>query len=66
VPDGDEEEQLEINDMGECIQRDVQPMRYEQADGSAVPGYGPFDEIVSAQIVSSDVCCMKGCEGGEA
>ena len=64
-PDGDEEEQLELNEDGECIQRDVQPMRYAQADGSAVPGYGPFDDVLSAEIVSGDVCCRAGCQGDE-
>ena len=51
--------------MGECIQRDVQPMRYEQADGSPVPGYSPIDKVVDTAIVSGDVCCEKGCEGLE-
>jgi hypothetical protein len=41
VPDGDEEKQLELNDMNECIERDVQPMRYQQANGSPVEGYAP-------------------------
>ena len=41
VPDGEEEQQLELNDMNECVERDVQPLRYQQADGSPVDGYAP-------------------------
>ena len=64
-PDGDEEEMLELNENGECIQRDVQPMRYAQADGSPVPGYAPFDDVLNAEIVSGDICCEAGCQGDE-
>ena len=64
-PDGDEEEMLELNEEGECIERQIQPMRYAQADGSPVPGYAPFDDVLEAQIVSDDVCCRAGCQGDE-
>ena len=51
--------------MNECLQRDVQPMRYAQADGSSVPGYSPIRQTLNAVVVSNDVCCEKGCEGIE-
>lgn len=57
--------QLELNDQNECIEREVQPMRYAQADGSPVTGYQPINSVISAQVVSSDVCCSKGCDGPE-
>ena len=51
--------------MNECLQRDVQPMRYAQADGSSVPGYSPIRQTLNTVVVSNDVCCEKGCEGIE-
>ena len=51
--------------MNECIQRDVQPMRYQQANASPVEGYEPTSQVTSAQVVSNDVCCAKGCDGIE-
>ena len=62
--DGDSEMQLELTDMNECLQREVQPMRYLQ-QGAAIPGYSTFNQVIDAQIVSDDVCCNKGCEGDQ-
>jgi hypothetical protein len=62
--DGDSEMQLELTDMNECLQREVQPMRYLQ-QGVAIPGYSTFNQVIDAQIVSDDVCCNKGCEGDQ-
>ena len=63
--DGEEEIQLELNDKGECIQREIQPQRYSN-NGADVPGYGPIDTVLSARIVSDDVCCDAGCAGDES
>ena len=51
--------------MNECIERDVQPMRYQNAFGNPIEGYAPTQRVVSAQVVSNDVCCAKGCDGIE-
>ena len=63
--DGETEMQLELNDQNECLEREVQPMRYAQADGSPVVGYQPISSVISTQVVSNDVCCSKGCDGPE-
>ena len=70
--DGEPDVELEVNDMGECIARAVQPQRYAQADGSGVLGFGiiptllePVRTVVDAEIVSGDVCCRAGCESTE-
>ena len=68
--DGEEETELEVNDMGECIARTVQPQQYvDPSDGSGVFGFGiipallePVRTVVDAQIVSSDICCAAGCQ----
>ena len=49
--------------MNECLERDVQPMRYEQNDGSSIVGYEPISLTRFTQVVDNDVCCAKGCEG---
>ena len=40
-------------------------MRYALADGGSVVGYEPFSTILNTIVVSNDICCSKGCEGGE-
>ena len=62
VHDGQTEKQLELTDMNECIERDVQHMKYQLSDGVPVDGYSPIVQIKSTQIVDNDVCCKRGCD----
>ena len=72
--DGEPETELEVNDMGECIARSVQPQRYvDPSDGGGVFGFGiiptllePVRTVQAAQIVSGDICCVAGCESNTA
>ena len=67
--DGEPETELEVNDMGECIARTVQPQQYvDPSDGSGVFGFGiipailePVRTVTASQIVSGDICCAAGC-----
>jgi hypothetical protein len=49
--------------MNECLERAVQPMLYEQNDGSSIVGYKPISMTRFTQVVDNDVCCAQGCEG---
>ena len=63
--DGEEEMQLELNDQNECLERDVQPMRYADPDGFPISGYEPISTVLRTRVVDNDVCCSAGCDGPE-
>ena len=46
-----------MTDLNECIERDVLPKMYQDAKGSAIPGYADFIEITSTVILAADECC---------
>ena len=62
VPDGQTKTVLVYDDTNECIEREMQTMKYQQADGAPIYGYSPIEKIVSSQVVDNDVCCKGGCE----
>ena len=62
--DGEPEDELELTDNGECIQRSVQKKAYLDM-GMEVEGYESFDEVLDTQIVHPDECCNQGCMGEE-
>lgn len=66
VPDGDEEIELEVNDMGECIERIIQPLRFQTSDGNDIPGFDPIRRVLNNQIVDGDICCAAACENTDA
>ena len=57
--------QLELNDQNECLERDVQPMRYADPDGFPISGYEPINTVLRTRVVDNDVCCAAGYDGPE-